>query len=597
MNRFSSLSFRLLPNKIILIVSGLAAGVLYFSVQAFQPSVSKPFVNALGVSLPLDAAPPQEQELIQFIEERPYMEWFFTVYKSSQAMHLVAEPLMRVDHNFDLIPAAAQRWEVSDNGLKWTFHLHSGLQFSDGAPLTAHDYVYTLRRGANPDNAYDLEWYYRPLKNWSDVVARRKPVEAIGVQAIDDVTLEFTTEKPVPYFPYLISYTWVSPHRAVEKYGDSWSSRSETSVASGPFRLTEWLKSDHMTLELNPMYRGPSRPYLQRILYKLYIVAAQPPLLPAYESGEADVIGLENQAQVARVANDPMLKNQLNSYVEFQTYYLTMDTYNSPFNDIRLRKAFSHAIDREALCKSALRHFAEPAYTMLPPGFPGESEAQLANAQNYDPELARKLLAEAGFPGGKGFPALEMWIRNEGDIQRTAAEAIQAMLKRNLGIDIGVRNMEIKVFMGALNQHRIPLAMVPYEYDYLDPSNLLGIWLSNGRHAWENDRFEQLMVKGSAFQGSYGDRMNVYREAERVLVEEVGAVFLWHRRVNQIWRPYLVSPALEPNRYGQRFWRSDKLQNVATTLYIRKNQYTPDRHRPRIMERLRSWLQRSQAWL
>lgn len=591
MKRFIRVTSHPITKKFVLCVVSLAIGIVYVSVQAVQSRGSNPLVNALGVPLPPDAAPLQEQELVQFIEERPYMEWFYTVYKSSQAMHLVAEPLMRVDHNFDLIPAAAQRWEVSDDGLRWTFYLQPGLRFSDGAPLTAHDYVYTLRRGANPDNAYDLEWYYRSIKNWSDVVGRRKPVEAIGVRAIDDLTLEFTTDAPVPYFPYLINYTWVSPRRAIEKYGDSWSSRSETSVASGPFRIKEWLKSDHMTLELNPMYRGPSRPYLQRILYKLYIVAAQPQFLPAYESGEVDVINVDNQAQVARLANDPALKDQLNSYVEFQTYYLTMDTYNSLFKDIRLRKAFGHAIDREALCRSALKHFAEPAYAMLPPGFPGESETQLSGAQNYDPELARGYLAEAGYPGGKGFPPVDMWIRNEGDIQRTAAEAIQAMLKRNLGIDIGVRNMEIKVFMDALNQHRIPLAMVPYEYDYLDPSNLLGIWLSNGRHAWRNDRFEQLMVKGSAFLGSYDDRMEVYREAERILVEEAGAVFLWHRRINQIWRPYLVSPALVPNRYGQRFWRSDKLQNVATTLYIRKNDLTPDRHRPPMMERLWTWLQ------
>ena len=124
----------------------------------FQNEKTGPYVNSLGVTLPPDAAPPEEQEMVYFIVDNTYMEWFRTVYKSSQAMHLIAEPLMRVNHHFDLVPAAATSWEVSEDGLVWTFHLRPDQVFSDGAPLTAHDYVYTFRRGADPENAYDLEW-------------------------------------------------------------------------------------------------------------------------------------------------------------------------------------------------------------------------------------------------------------------------------------------------------------------------------------------------------------------------------------------------------------------------------------------------------
>jgi peptide/nickel transport system substrate-binding protein/oligopeptide transport system substrate-binding protein len=577
------------PALHILATAFFAACVYHYAAGRDRSQTATP-VNSLGVTLPEDAAPLDQQELVMFVEERTHMEWFRTVYKSSTAMHVVSEPLMRVNHHFDLIPAAAERWEVSEEGLLWTFHIRPGLQFSDNAPLTAHDFVYTFRRGADPDNAYDFEWYYHPIKNWADVVARRIPVEEIGVRALDDRTLQFTLEHPTPYFPYLIFYSWVTPRRAVEKYGDNWSARQETSIASGPYRLREWIKSDRMVLDLNTAYRGPIRPYLERILYKLYIVAAQPPFLPAYEAVEVDYIPIENQAQVARITSSPEYRDQLNSYVEFQTYYLTMDTYNSVFRDIRIRKAFSHAIDREALCNSALRYFAVPAYAMLPPGFPGASQETLADIQAYDPKKARAYLAEAGYPDGKGFPPLELWIRNEGAVQRTAAEGIQAMIRKNLNIDLSVRNMEIKVFMDALNNHRIPLAMVPYEYDYLDPSNLLGIWLSNGRHAWRNDGFERLIQRGNAFQGDRDRRMDIYRAAERMLVEDVGGIFLWHRRVNQLWRPYLESHALKPNRYGQRFWRTDKLQDLSTTMYVRNNTETSVRRRPSLFGRLRDWM-------
>ena len=559
----------------VIILLGVVAKTAALGLFAVTPRESGPHVNSLGVTLPSDAAPPEEQHLVQFLVDNTYMEWFRTVYKSAQPMHLVAEPLMHVNHHFDLMPGAAKSWEVSEDGLTWTFYLRPDQVFSDGSPLTARDYVYTFRRGADPENAYDLEWYYRPIKNWADVVGRRMPVDSIAVHAIDELTLSITTEEPVPYFPYLIFYSWVSPRRAIEKFGDAWSTRPETFISSGPFTLTEWKKSDRMVLSLNPAYKGVERPFLERLIFKLYVVAAQPPFLPAYESNEIDFTGLTSQAQVARIDSSPVLQDQLNQYTEFSTYYLTMDTYNSIFKDVRIRKAFAHAIDREALCRSALKYFGVPAYAMLPPGFPAEAGQELKPLQQYNPVLARKYLAEAGYPRGEGFPETELWLRNEGSVNRTAGEAIQALIKRELNIELKLRNIETKVFMDALNSHRITLAMVPYEYDYLDPSNLLGLWLSSGRHAWKNDTFERLIFQANAFTGSEEERMEMYQAAERILVDRVGGIFLWHPRVNQVWRPYLISHTLEPNRYGQRFWRQDKLQDLSTTIYIRKHENTP----------------------
>lgn len=546
------------------------------------------YVNSLGIPLPPDAAPPEEQVLVEFAEDKTYMERFMTVYKGTAGMYLIAEPLTRVDFNFDLLPAAAERWSVSDDGLTWTFHLRPGMVFSDGAPLNAHDYVYTLRRGADPDHAYDAEWYYRAIKNWGAVVARRMPLEALGVRAVDDLTVEVTTEDPAPYLPALLSFTWVSPRRAIEKYGDTWSTRPETSVSSGPYRLVEWTKGARITLELNTSYRGGARPYLERIIYRLFTRAAQPPLLTAYEGGEIHSTGLSTQAEAARVAGSPALQSQLNSYTDFATYYLTFDTYNSLFKDLRIRRAFSHAIDRDALCRSALRQFGTPAYAMMPTGFPGASEEQLTHIQRFDPDMARRYLAEAGYPDGRGFPVVEIWLRSEGLIQRTAAEALQAMLKRVLNIHIEVRNMEAKTFMDALNAHRLLLAMVPYQYDYVDPSSLLNIWMSDGRHAWKNDLFDGLVRRANGYVGPEAERMELYRQAERVLVEDVGAVFLWHPRINQVWRPTLGSPALEVNRYGQRAWRGDQLQDLSVTLYVKKKEPAQDAA-PSILERFRAW--------
>jgi oligopeptide transport system substrate-binding protein len=531
-----------------------------------------PYVNDRGVTLPLDAAPPEKQVLRSFQLEGTYQEWFRTVYKAMAGQRLIAEPLMRVNKDFELLPAAAESWEPSDDGLTWYFHLRSDLVFSDGKPLTAHDFVYTLRRGADPDNAYDFEWYYRPVKNWAAVVRRELPLEALGVKALDDYTLAIETEEVCTYLPHLMIYTWVSPRQAIEKYGDVWSTKPETSISSGPFYLEEWSKADRMVLKANPTYYGPAKPYLETFIAYLFNQATQPPALPAYEAGEIDFTNITSQAELSRIKTDPGMKDQLHSFTQFGTFYLTMNTYSGIFSDIRIRQAFSHAIDRDAIMRSALQGLAISAYSMLPPGFPAASKS-LNDIQRYDPELARQRLSEAGYPDGRGFPGVEMWLRGgETSPTKDAMEGIQAMLSQNLNINVEIRHIERKIFMDALNGHTLDLGLVPYGYDYADASNLLSLWMSNGRHSWRSDQFDQMIVEAGTIVGDETRRRQVYQDAERLLVEDVGAVFLWHDQVNQIWKSNIRGDALEPNKDGYRAWRWDQVQNLSTTLYFADDQ-------------------------
>ncbi|MBM3262652.1 MAG: peptide ABC transporter substrate-binding protein [candidate division Zixibacteria bacterium] len=510
---------------------------------------------AAAQTLPPDAAPPDEQQMRLFEIDGPYMEWFKTIYKRSPATDLISEPLVRMDRNYDLLPAGATSWEATPDGSAWIFHLRPGMRWDDGRPFTAHDYVFTFRRGADPRTAYDFEWYYRAIKNWGHVVERRMPVDSLGVEAIDDLTLVIRTERPVPYLPYNVNQSWASPKQAVEKYGDEWSTRPETSVSAGPFRLSQWLKNEKIVLDANPKYRGSAPPYLRRVIYYLFSQAGQPPMMAAYESGEVDMILVSGQASLGRIKSDPTLRDELRSMVNFVTFYLTMDTYKGVFQDLRVRRAFGYAIDRQALMNSALRDIAIPAYAMLPPGFPGADSEPFKALQPYDPEQARKYLAEAGYPDGKGFPPIDIWLRGRdaGDT-RTAAEAIQAMLKKALNITVGIRTVETKLFTDGLNNHSVTLALVPYSLDYPDPSNLLGIWRSSGRHAWRHEGFERLMSEGDTFMGSTTERYAIYHRAERYLVEDAGGVFLWHPVQYWLWKPYIKSPDLQPNRVGMTSW-------------------------------------------
>ena len=186
---------------------------------------------------------------------------------------------------------------------------------------------------------------------------------------------------------------------------------------------------------------------------------------------------MTNHAELARIKTDPQLSRELHSYTDFATYYLTMDTYNPPFDNLKVRQAFSHAIDRGRRVRIRAPGFRDPRLLHAAAWFPGGSDGTLKPVQRYDPALGRKLLAEAGYPDGKGFPRVEMWVRRDVRPVHEAGEAIHAMIKQNLGIDLVVRNMEVKIFMDAINSHQLPLGLVRFGADFIDPSSLMNLWL------------------------------------------------------------------------------------------------------------------------
>jgi ABC-type oligopeptide transport system substrate-binding subunit len=184
---------------------------------------------------------------------------------------------------------------------------------------------------------------------------------------------------------------------------------------------------------------------------------------------------------------------------------------------------------------------------------------------------------------------VDIWLRQDTAVNRTGAEAVQAMLKQNLNIDVGVRNVERKVFAEALPTRELILGMVPYQYDYLDAGNLLSIWLSNGRHAWHNNRFEQLVLEANELVGDPDRRHAMYQEAERILVSDVGGVFLWYLQINQMWKPYIKGKGVEPNKWGYRAWRNDLMMHLSPTLYITKD-VLKGRAKPQESKSIWQWL-------
>ncbi|MBM3263516.1 MAG: peptide ABC transporter substrate-binding protein [candidate division Zixibacteria bacterium] len=545
-------------------VAGVFAGLFFFAVL---PSPAQSQINTIGKPMPANAAPSTQQTFRYFMVEPLSYDISIALYEAQGAVPLF-ERLAMLDENLDLVPGAARSWEVSKDGKKWTFHLRPGAKWSDGRTVTAHDFEYTFKRFLNPAEASPYAFFYYEIKGARAYNhGKTKDPNTVGVRAVDDVTLVVETEAPCAYLPYIMAFSGSGPvpRWQIEKYGRKWSDAG-TFVSNSSYTLTEWQKGRQATLSLNRHYKGPHKGFLEKIVQ---IFTTETVGVAPYENDEVDYLQVQ-VTDLPFIEKHPKLKNELVRYAFPDTWYLFFQTRKPPFDNLKVRQAISHAIDRETLCRTALRNTGVPAYAMLPAQFPGSSEEQLKTIQRYDPVLAKKRLAEAGYPNGKGFPAIELWMGKASPQLNYVAQAIQGMLLSNLGISVRLRASEDKVYRDNMYQWNIPMGLGGFNADYPDPNNLLAmVWRSQprgyGRQDWSNPVFDKL-VDTAAFEVDSAKRLPLYREAEKTLVEDVGGVFLFHNLTSELRKPYVKG--LKVNKYGYSFFTW--IGMVHTHLYIGK---------------------------
>lgn len=445
--------------------------------------------------------------------------------------------------------------------------------WSDGTPLTAYDYEATFRLTATPDHAWDFAWFYAGvIKNWDEVVAGELPPEELGVKAIDDRTLAVTTKSAFPPLPAMMKYSFVLQKKALEEHGPFYNNDLATSVSSGPYVLSEYQPGNRVVVVANPDYTG-YRPARLTRLEGIYM--APTTYFAAFQNGEIDRVPYEylTPSDFALIESDPVLsENYLRHYGDFRTDYLMFDTFSPPFDDLNVRKAFAHALDRDAIVKGVYSEIkAMPAHSMLMPGFPAsDTEGELSEYQAFSCDEAKGYLAEAGYPDGQGFPALEMWMRGEGPAMASVYGASATSIAQCLNITIEVSNKDTKVYTDAMNGRPTGLQFgaISYGMDYLDPANMLGIWLSSGRHSWTNEELDTLVTEASSLVGDDEARIQMFRDAERILVEEVGGVFIAHRWQGDLFQPYVQGDSIrEPDANGISGWHFGN-DSVLSDLYI-----------------------------
>jgi ABC-type oligopeptide transport system substrate-binding subunit len=508
---------------------------------------------ASSAALPADAAAADQQVyVVTTSNEAKVLDFYEAVYARPAIADLFSDPLVRLSKDNTIVPGAALSWKGSDDGKTWTFNLDKDLVWSDGNPVTADDYVATLQYGADPKHAWDFTWYFQGiLTGWDDAIAGKIPLDQIGAKRGGDAnTLVLTTQLPAPYLPAMLLYSWPLSKAALAKSGPLYNTKPETAVSAGPFILQQWVKDQQIVYTRNTKYKGKMTPALTKIILK---IADQKTDFTAYQNGEIDYTATLAPADIKVATSDPTISKEIHpSFQDFRTTYLFFDVTQAPFDNIKVRQAISHVIDRDAIQKAILGPAGSPAYSWLAPGFPAANGPALKDIQKYDLAAAKQLLVDAGFPNGQGFPKQTMWLRNASALDQAVANAIASSMKQNLGIDVEVSNKDTKLFMDNLTAKptKILFGYLSYGMDFVDPYNMLSVWLSGGRHSWNNKEFDTKVKEAASFTGATDQRIKMFQDAEKILVSDVPGAFIYHTTQVQLLKPYVKGEALEPDKNG-----------------------------------------------
>lgn len=518
----------------------------------------KPIITLQGRTLPSDAAPLEKQILYDAASEPRHLDISRDIYGAGVAIGWGGEPLLRRDQNQNLVPAMAESYEAGENAEYWDFVIRKDARWSDGVPITADDWVFTFRHLASPNLDNPWTWFFYDIKGIQALKEGNGRPEDVGVEALDDRTIRIHGEDgAIPHLPSLLAYQAAVPtpkHKA-EHNPEHWADTAEGFVSSGPMRLLSWEHNQRLEWDTNPFYNGPHKPGIQRLIQ---IVGA--PTLGWFISWlhrEIDCIGILQPQELAQVRNDIELEKYLHSFNNFQTEYLSLDCMRPPFDILELRQALSHAIDREPFCNKVMLGTRLPAFSMLPPDFPAHN-SELKSVQDFSIEKAKALLAEAGYPNGKDASGKQLVLEMFSNGRDVALEYVKDQWERYLDINVNLRIVENGYWAAQQAQHAMPLYRGQYEYDFLDPANMLTrLWRSTSekgspRHAWRNAKFDELVTQAGR-EINDQNRINLYQQAERILVEDVGGIFLTHMVTHQVWYPYLTG--FEPDKNGNVVFR------------------------------------------
>ena len=419
------------------------------------------------------------------------------------------------------VPGVAQSWEISPDRRVYTFHLRGDARWSNGDPVTAADFLRSWRRVLAPETGSEYASQLHVLRNGRAFnQGQLGDFSQVGVRVIDPATLEVTLENPTPYFLDLCAFTTLMPVHAatVERFPDDWT-KPGTLVGNGAYTLSAWRINDRIRLAKNPHYWNRDHVAMRTI--DVLPISKANTAFNFYASGQADL--MMDKGLVPNQLLDALKKRpDFHADPFLGVYFLRFNCTRPPFNDPRVRRAFALVINKELLVEKITRAGEKPAHSLTPPGT-GGYEPPPGPARN--PGEARDLLAQAGFPGGKGFPRVS-YLYSEGELNEGLAVEMQAMFRRELGVNVDLQRQEWKVYLRSMASLDYDLCRATWVGDYNDPNTFLGCFVTgdgNNRTGWSNARYDEL-IAAAAREADPQRRFALFREAERLLVTEAAPI-------------------------------------------------------------------------
>src|SRR5215831_1886008 len=457
----------------------------------------------------------------------------------------VFQPLLRFDSRLTPQPAAASSYDVSPDGTVYTFHLRPDGRWSDGQPVTAQQFEYSWKRILDPKLAAEYASFFvdAGIVGADDWNSGKVPnADGVGIRALDDFTLEVRLSHPFGPLPDLAALWVVSPLRSdiVEANPTGWTQDPSTYIGNGPFKMTEWVHQDHISFVPNPQYVANGTwpvPMLQRVTFLM--VTSGEADYAAYVNGERDWT-LVPDSVVPVVRQDSELNAQARQYNELTSFWVHLNNAKQPLNDVRIRRALAKAVDRTALIRDIANGVGLPLTSIVPPGMPGAQEG-LGKELDFDAAGAQALLAEAGFPGGNGFPTLTYSFSTTSANQRRA-EFLQAQWKQNLNINVQLNSMESKAYQAAFKDKNYELAFGGWGADYPDPQDwfntLFGCKGGNNKYNYCNPTFDGLVAQADS-GADLSERVGLYNQAQTILIQDAPVAPLFVRGRMVVIKPYV----------------------------------------------------------
>ena len=440
-------------------------------------------------------------------------------------------------------PGVAERWTFNDDRSVITFYLNPNAKWSNGEQVTADDFVWSWNRALHPETGNLYAYMLYPVKN-AEAYAKGEVSEfsEVGVKALDETTLRVTLNAPTPYFIQLMDHysTFAVHPETLLKFGKMtdrftpWT-RVGNIVSNGAFVLEDWALNRHIKMIKNQEHWDKDNVSLNGVVfYPTENEVSEERMFRVEQLHRTEGVPLDKVPVYRAIPESPYMQDPY-----LGTYYYLVNIDRPPVDDVRVRQALSMSLDREQLARTVMQEVVIPAYSITPPGTLGYQPPKLFD---FDPEKARQLLAEAGYPNGEGWPGLDI-IYNTNEAHRKIAVAVQQMWKKYLNVDITISNQEWKVYLNAVSQRDFQVARRGWIGDYVDPNNFLDLFITDGGNnntGFANDYYDEMILQLAPRAPTEEERFAIFHEAETLLMQQMPIIPIYTYATR-----HLVHPSVE----------------------------------------------------